>query len=172
MFGALAYIGAYLKSRFELSFLLIGALLACYGIGALVYSLLVPVLLRHLDQKAFVRLGGLILLFCFASLPWMPFWQAAAPLLIGAGFGFYMFHNTLQTNATEMAPLARGTAIAVFAFCLFVGQAAGISLFGQSIRLAGYSVTFAVIGILFLLLSRWFSARIAGRDPKSFSAGD
>jgi predicted MFS family arabinose efflux permease len=170
MFGALAYIGVYLKTRFALSFLLIGALLACYGIGALVYSLLVPFLLSRLDQKGFVRLGGLILLFCFASLPWIPFWQAAAPLLIGAGFGFYMFHNTLQTNATEMAPRARGTAIAVFAFCLFVGQAAGISLFGQSIRLAGYAVTFAAIGILFLLLSRWFSAKIAGRDPKSFTA--
>ncbi|MDT8287924.1 MAG: MFS transporter, partial [Elusimicrobiales bacterium] len=94
MFGALAYIGVFLKTRFGLSFLLIGALMACYGIGALVYSLLVPLLLRHLDQKGFVRLGGMILLLCFASLPWIPFWQAAAPLLIGAGFGFYMFHNT------------------------------------------------------------------------------
>ena len=30
------------------------------------------------------------------------------------GFGFYLLHNTLQTNATQMTPQARGTAIGIF----------------------------------------------------------
>ena len=31
-------------------------------------------------------------------------------VMAGVGFGFYMLHNTLQTNATQMSPQARGTA--------------------------------------------------------------
>jgi predicted MFS family arabinose efflux permease len=45
-----------------------------------------------------------------------------------AGLGFYQFHNTLQTMATQMAPTARGTSLSLFAFCFFAGQAAGAGL--------------------------------------------
>ena len=38
MFGAFAYIGAELHHRFDLSFAAIGALLASFGVGAMVYS--------------------------------------------------------------------------------------------------------------------------------------
>jgi hypothetical protein len=35
------------------------------------------------------------------------------------GLGFYMFHNTLQTNATQMTPEARGTAVAFLALAIW-----------------------------------------------------
>jgi predicted MFS family arabinose efflux permease len=41
------------------------------------------------------------------------------------GLGFYMFHNTLQTKATQMTPEARGTAVAIFSSALYFGQTAG-----------------------------------------------
>jgi hypothetical protein len=47
---------------------------------------------------------------------------------LAVGFGTYLFHNTLQTNATQMAPAMRGTGMALFAFCFFNGQAIGVSL--------------------------------------------
>jgi MFS transporter, YNFM family, putative membrane transport protein len=53
-----------------------------------------------------------------------------------AGLGFYMMHSTLQINATQMAPAVRGTAMAVFAGCLFLGQSVGVSLGGLILRLA------------------------------------
>ena len=40
------------------------------------------------------------------------------------GLGFYMLHNTLQTNATQMSPEARGTAVALFSSALYLGQTA------------------------------------------------
>ena len=40
-----------------------------------------------------------------------------------AGLGFYMLHNTLQVNATQMAPAHRGSSLALFAAILFIGQA-------------------------------------------------
>ena len=42
------------------------------------------------------------------------------------GLGFYTLHNTLQTNATQMTPQARGTAVAMFSSALYVGQTAGV----------------------------------------------
>ena len=40
---------------------------------------------------------------------------AVAPLATSTiGLGYYMLHNTLQTNATQMTPEARGTAVAGF----------------------------------------------------------
>jgi MFS transporter, YNFM family, putative membrane transport protein len=71
-----------------------------------------------------------------------------------------MFHNTLQTRATEMAPQARGTAIAVFAFFLFMGQASGVAVCGVVIRYLHYGWTFAITGALLVLLGFWFATRI------------
>jgi predicted MFS family arabinose efflux permease len=160
-YGAFAYTGAYLKQRFNLSYLAIGAMLAGFGLGGVIYSLLVKWLLARLDEKGFVRLGGTLLFICMALLPLLPWWQATIPIFIFAGFGFYMFHNTLQTKATEMAPQARGTAIAVFAFCLFMGQAGGVAVCGGVIRLLHYGWTFAASGAGLALLGFWFARRIA-----------
>ena len=38
-----------------------------------------------------------------------------------------MLHNTLQTNATQMTPEARGTAVAIFSSALYLGQTAGVA---------------------------------------------
>lgn len=159
-YGAFAYTGAYLKERFDLSYLLIGALLAGFGLGGGVYSMLVRRLLARFGETGFVRIGGALLLACFVVLPLLPLWQATVPVFIVAGFGFYMFHNTLQTRATEMAPKARGTAIAVFAFALFMGQASGVAACGLLIRLVQYEWTFVAMGILLATLGGWFANRI------------
>jgi predicted MFS family arabinose efflux permease len=160
-FGTFAYIGAFLKQRFGISFALIGIILACYGLGGFVYSLLVKRLLARLGEAGFVRLAGFILLLCFSALPWLPVWALAFPLILVTGFGLYMLHNTLQTKATEMAPGARGTAIALFAFSLFLGQAFGTSLAGLAIRTAGYPAVFTAVGVLLLVLARWFGTRLS-----------
>ena len=41
-----------------------------------------------------------------------------------------MLHNTLQTNATQMTPEARGTAVAIFSSALYLGQTAGVAVDG------------------------------------------
>ena len=159
-YGAFAYAGAYLKERFDLSYLLIGAMLAGFGFGGVIYSLLVKWLLARLGEKGFVRLGGMLMFICMAVLALLTWWQSAVPVFIVAGFGFYMFHNTLQTRATEMAPQTRGTAIAVFAFFLFMGQASGVAVCGMVIRLLHYGWTFALGGIGLAVLGIWFALRI------------
>lgn len=159
-YGAFAYTGAWLQERFGISYLLIGSLLAGFGLGGVVYSFMVRALLARFGETGFVKIGGSLLLACFGLLPVLPTWQSSIPVFVLAGFGFYMFHNTLQTRATEMAPSARGTAIAVFAFALFMGQATGVAACGALIRLLHYEWTFVAMGACLLVLGWWFAVRI------------
>jgi predicted MFS family arabinose efflux permease len=159
-YGSFAYVGAWLKETFDLSYLAIGALLAGFGIGGLVYSFLVRHLLRRLGEAGFATAAALVFFAFFVSLPFARAWQFAGPLCALGGFGFYLLHNTLQTKATEMYPRARGTAISAFALCLFCGQAIGVAVFGRAIAWLGYTTSFVITGVALLALAIRFARQL------------
>jgi predicted MFS family arabinose efflux permease len=72
-----------------------------------------------------------------------------------------MLHNTLQINATQMAPERRGAAVASFASCFFLGQSTGIAMAAWLISRLGTSATIAVFGVGLLAVSWNFSIRKA-----------
>ena len=53
------------------------------------------------------------------------------------GFGFFLMHGTFQAQATELAPTARGSAMALFACALFMGHAIGPVAMGIALHLLG-----------------------------------
>jgi predicted MFS family arabinose efflux permease len=166
-YGTFAYAGAWLKETFDLSYLVIGVMLAGFGIGGLSYTLLVRWLLSRLGEAGFALAAAVVLLAFYVSLPFAPVWQVVGPLCIVGGFGFYMLHNTLQTKATEMYPRARGTAISAFALSLFCGQAVGVALFGRVIAAFGYTPSFVITGVALLLLALFFARQLNPRaDPR------
>jgi predicted MFS family arabinose efflux permease len=71
-----------------------------------------------------------------------------------AGLGFYMLHNTLQTNATQMAPQARGAAVSLFASVFFIGQTVGVALTALLVQRLGSTPVLALgsLGLLALAL--------------------
>jgi predicted MFS family arabinose efflux permease len=156
-FGMFGYLGAYLRHDFDLSYTAIGLLLAGFGVGGVVYSVLVKFLLLRLGQRGLVGVGGAMLLACFAILAAASGWVACELAIAALGLAFYMLHNTLQTRATEMAPAARGSAVSAFAFCLFLGQTLGVSAFGVAIAYVGYRPLIATTGIALAALA--FSLR-------------
>jgi predicted MFS family arabinose efflux permease len=87
----------------------------------------------------------------------------AIPAIAGIGLGFYMLHNTLQVNATQMAPQARGLAVALFAFCLFTGQSAGVALAGPIIDRHGARPVFAAAALILLVVAFFFRAELGKR---------
>jgi YNFM family putative membrane transporter len=92
-----------------------------------------------------------------------PFWQTA-PLACGLlGFGYYMVHNTLQTNATQMLPEQRGTAVAGFSSALFLGQSAGIALAAPIVDRAGAVPVFLLAALLWPVLALWVRFKIGQR---------
>ena len=93
--GAFAYIGAYLHLRFGLSFSLVGGVVACFGIGGLIYAALVKLLVYRLGQAGLAVTGGLILAVAYLELAMGPVWWLAPIATTAIGLGFYMLHNTL-----------------------------------------------------------------------------
>jgi MFS transporter, YNFM family, putative membrane transport protein len=152
IFGGLPFLGASLKERFGLSYLTIGLLLACFGIGGLLYSASVKKLVPKLGELGTLLLGGSLLLVGYSLIGWLPLWWLFVPAIIVFGMGYYTMHGPLQTRATELSSTMRGTAVALFAFAFFLGQAAGPAVMGQVLKHGGYAVGFPLAGAgLFVL---------------------
>ena len=86
-----------------------------------------------------------------------PSWWSAPIACVAAGLGFYMFHNTLQTNATQMAPQARGLAVSLFAAAFFLGQTGGVALASLAVERFGTLLVLAAGGAGVLLVALAFA---------------
>jgi YNFM family putative membrane transporter len=160
-FGAFPYLSAHLDRAFGLSALRIGLVMALLGVGGALYVALVQTLLRRLGgERGLALWGGAALALGFWGLALARSWPALPPAIVLIGLGFYMLHNTLQTHATQMAPFDRSAAIALFAFCLFVGQALGAALLGPLGAAIGYPAVFAAAGSGLLGLALLFRRAI------------
>ncbi len=160
IFGVAAFYGAYLRQRFGLGYAVIGAILAMYGVGGMAYSAMVRPIVARLGERRMVVAGTALLGGCYLLLPLLPVWWMTPPLLFLAGFGFYTFHNTMQTQATELDPNARGTALALWVFMMFLGQGVGVLLTGVIIDRGGYGAAFAMAGVGVISLGLWFHRRL------------
>jgi len=130
-----------------------GVAIGAFALGGISYGALARFLIGMFRQPHLVRMGGTLAggMYVLVALP--VHWLAAVPFFYLAGFGFFMLHNTLQTQATELAPRARGSAMALFAAALFLGQGLG-PIFGDAVtRAVGVSTLYAIAGLLIAILS-------------------
>lgn len=164
LLGPLAYLPAYLHHRFDLSLSLAAALIALYAIGGLVYALTARRLVGVLGERRMVLWGGILMGAGFVAALLSPWWALAGPIALVVGFGTYLFHATLQTHATQMVPAMRGTAVAVFAFCLFGGQALGVLLAGETIDRFGFAPVLLAAAIALPLAGLGFAAALKRRE--------
>jgi MFS family permease len=121
----------------SVSLTMAGALVALYAVGGMMYTFVAGAVLRRLGERGLALAGGVVLCLAFLVYLLGPAWGWAVLASALAGFGYYLLHATLQTNATQMVPDARGTAVAWFASCLFMGQAAGVALAGVMVDAVG-----------------------------------
>ena len=161
-YGAFAFIGADLHQRFALDYGVIGLLLGCTGLGGVAYTLSVDHLVRRLGEHGLARVGGGLIALGLIVAAMAPLWLIPIGLFL-LGIGLYMLHNTLQTNATQMAPQARGLAVSAFANALFLGQAAGIWLAGRLADRIGFAPVFLAIACGLFLLGLDFARRLDRR---------
>ena len=130
MFGAFAFIATHLHRHYGVSLSFAGMLVMLYGAGGVVFAASATFLVRRLGEAGLATAGGALICAMLLVVEATQRWPLAALAVLTMGIGFYMLHNTLQTNATQMAPERRGTAVSQFAFCLFVGQSVGVALAG------------------------------------------
>ena len=160
VFGAFAFIPTWLHDRFGVSLSIAGVVVSFYGLGGLLYALIAPRLLARMGERGLARAGALLLSAAFTSLLLAPAWQYGIVCSFAAGFGFYMLHSTLQTNATQMAPRVRGTAVSLFASALFLGQSAGVATAALLIDAVGPRGPFLAAGSMVLFLGFYFAREL------------
>jgi predicted MFS family arabinose efflux permease len=164
LLGPMAYLPSYLHLRYGLTLSAASALIALYAVGGLVYAITAKQLVRRLGERRMVLVGGILMGAGYLAWLASPLWMLAGPIALLVGFGTYLFHNTLQTHATQMAPATRGTAVALFAFCLFVGQAIGVSLAGWAFDRWGYAPMLLGTTVALPLVGGWFARELQRRS--------
>jgi predicted MFS family arabinose efflux permease len=154
MLGTLAFVPSYLHGRHGISLSAAAALAALYAVGGLAYSMTARRIVQELGERRMVLCG--VALMAIGLVGWwlLPHWAGAGLAALVVGFGAYLFHATLQTHATQMAPTMRGTAVSLFAFCLFAGQAVGVTLSGAVVDRVGY-VPLLLVSAAGLVVAGW-----------------
>jgi predicted MFS family arabinose efflux permease len=163
MWGPFAFVGADLHLRFGLSFTMVGLVVGMFAVGGLVYSTSVRLLVARLGQTGLAGAGGAVMAVAFVVLAVQPVWWCAPAAVFGIGLGFYMLHNTLQTNATQMTPQARGTAVALFSSALYLGQTAGVAAVSQVVDRFGAAPIFIAAAAALIAMGLWFAHQLQRR---------
>jgi predicted MFS family arabinose efflux permease len=152
VFGSFPYFALDLQQRGIGAAAEAGLAVAAFGAGGLIYAAIARRVLGGIGQDRMVLLGGVLCLlsyigFAFAPVAWV---FIGSGLLLGVGM--YMIHNSIQTRVTEVAPHARGSAVALHAFHFFLGQTAGPVVFGMALHYAGGRIAFLFGGVCLLAL--------------------
>jgi YNFM family putative membrane transporter len=166
-YGIFPFMGALLLATTERGTRAIsvetGLVLGAFGIGGLVYAASVRPLLRLFGVRRMCLIGSTVGAICYATLAVSPWWWLDGIAMFTTGIAFYMLHNSLQTEATELAPSARGSAVALFACGLFAGQGIGPLLFGPLMHTVGPRISLLAIAVALVVLGRVVAAQVIDR---------
>jgi len=157
LYGPFAFIAAHLHLRFGLPLSTVGALVMLFALGGLGFALAAQAFVRRFREAALVRGGAVLMAAALVAVAVAPAWWWAMPACALMGLGFYMMHNTLQTQATQMAPERRGAAVAAFASCFFLGQSAGVALAGAVVGRVGTTWVLASGAVAVLVVAGNFN---------------
>lgn len=163
LFGLLPFVAHRLEVRGHGGMVEAGLVLAAMSIGGITFTLLVGRLLKLLGREGVIRTGGIIACVSLFGIAYSPSWLIEALFFAGLGFGFFMIHNSLQLQATELSPSARASSVAMFAFCFFLGQAAGPLLYHAGFEALGTDAPIVIAGLIMLVLAYSVAFRLQMR---------
>ena len=123
--GLFPFVAAFLVDLGEPRLSIAGLVIAGFALGGLGYTLTVSRLLPRIGVNGMMIGGGILaglqIAFAAVGTPW-PLQLVSFFLM---GWGFYSIHGSLQIFSSDLAPEARASALAIHAFCFFMGQASG-----------------------------------------------
>jgi predicted MFS family arabinose efflux permease len=150
LLGALTFVATHLHRVRGASMPVAGAMFIAVSVGGVVFAFFARRIVPVLGEARLAALGTVIIALSVLGIAWAPSLAAAPVSCFGAGLGFYMLHSTLQTNATQMAPTRRGTAVALFAGIFFLGQSVGVAIAGRLVEGIGSDWTLTISALALL----------------------
>jgi predicted MFS family arabinose efflux permease len=161
LYGPFAFFATHLHLKHGLSLSYAGTLLMSFAIGGISFAFGSGKLIRSLGEAGLARWGAVLMFLgvstvAIAPATW-PTISFALPGMFAMGLGFYMLHNTLQMNGTQMAPETRGTALALFSSAFFMGQSGGVALAALVVETVGTTWIIEAGATVLLCVGLWFS---------------
>jgi predicted MFS family arabinose efflux permease len=158
VFGPLAFVPAFLHERHGIPVSWAGMISGFFALGAFIYAIRANRFVSWLGERKLVLTGGITMAVAYATFMFSTVWYWGVLASVLSGLGYYFLHAVLQTHATQMAPAARGSAVSLFASCLFLGQSLGVAACAWIGDSFGLAAVFPV-GIVGLPLLAWYFAR-------------
>jgi len=169
VFGVMSFVPTYLQLRHELSSTAAGLVTSLFGLGSLIYVARAKWLISRLGEAKMVVVGGWLMGTGYLTYCLGGHWVLACLGSVFCGFSYYLVHAVLQTNATQMVPQVRATAVSLFASFLFGGQAIGVAI-GAVIVDKGGPFWVIVCGMTLMpLLGMYFGWRLHKRSKLATS---
>lgn len=163
IYGVFPHIASILEARGTGGVHEAGYVIAGFAIGGILYTASIRTVLARIGMIGILRFGGALCAIAFALMTFVESWQALTALFILNGVGFYLMHSSFQTQATELAPHARGSAVALHAFFFFLGIALGPALFGVGMLTLGLTMTLAICAFGCITIGLTGAAAMAAR---------
>jgi len=170
VFGSFTFTGKLLKDLTGYNVFTIGLILSLFGLGTVIGGRVAPrarALLRQwfLVSAAVIGSASLYAISATANV------YILGLGLFGFGFAFIFLQSTLIATAQEKAGKARGTAMSMASFNMFVGGAVGTALNGNVMEAFGVSRIFLNASFAIFaagLLAALFVARFEMRKAKGY----
>ncbi len=162
--GLFPFVAAFLVDLGEPRLSIAGLVIAGFALGGLGYTLTVSRLLPRIGVNGMMIGGGILaglqIAFAAVGTPW-PLQLVSFFLM---GWGFYSIHGSLQIFSSDLAPEARASALAIHAFCFFMGQASGPVAYGFGIAHIGKTATL-LIGASIVIVMGFICAKLLKQQP-------
>lgn len=154
--GVFTWLGVYLHQRFGLDAGGVGLVLLGYGVPGLLFGPLIGKLADRIGRARIIPVGVALTGICalLLALP-LPL-RAVQVAIVLLSLGFDLTHPLLAAIATDLRG-ARGQAVALMAFSLFVGLGLGSLLFEAALPLGfpGALVLFGGVAWLAAFFAAW-----------------
>lgn len=159
--GLMPFVAVLLEARGagglkEASFVVAGL-----AVGGLTYTFTVRYLLPLVGGAMnLIRFGGAISALGLAVIAHGGAWTMQMAAFIVAGFGFFMVHATLQSQATEVPQDLRSTSVSMHSSFFTLGNAIGPALYAIGINTIGPKASILIGALTILAVGLFTAARL------------
>ena len=158
LFGVFPYMAVLLSDDGVTHASIAGVVIGGFAIGGIIYTIAVSRLLNYFAENRLMAAGGMTMAFCLVVIAWRMPWPVEFANFVLVGFGFYLLHGCIQVHVTELAPAARGSAMAGHSAFFFLGQATGPVVYGLGISSGIGIIPVLLLGAVVLTATGWICA--------------